>query len=127
MSAYDGGTGLGSAQNTLRGPNEKKNRARIGQHPEPGGLFHQAKRPEEETASWQRIGSALVPSAELSRTSSYSLTLLRPPPASLRRRRTPGGTVDTALLLQTPNVGHNHLGVRLGPEVLHDHFLDPAV
>jgi len=37
----------------LCGLNEKKNRARIGQHPEPGGLSHQTKQIKEETASWQ--------------------------------------------------------------------------
>ncbi len=34
---------LTSAQNALDERTEKNYRARIGQHPEPGGLFHPAK------------------------------------------------------------------------------------
>ncbi|MGO9434363.1 MAG: hypothetical protein ACLP00_08710 [Terracidiphilus sp.] len=35
----------------------KKYRARIGQHPEPGGLLHPAKQiVREEIVFWQRIG-----------------------------------------------------------------------
>src|SRR5208337_1075951 len=52
----------------------KKNRARIGQYPEPGGLFHPAKPLRKETVGWHWIGSSVRPSAELSRTSSYFLT-----------------------------------------------------
>jgi len=75
MSAYACGAVLGSVH-ALAGRIEKKDRVRIGQHPEPGGLFHPAKRIREEMAGWQRIGRVSVQSAELGRRSSYSLTPL---------------------------------------------------
>ena len=59
--------GLGSALNTLCGPTTRKYRARIGQHPQPGRLFRQAKQTKEEIAAGP---------AELARTSSYSLSFL---------------------------------------------------
>src|SRR5208282_464579 len=79
---------LRSAQNARNQRTKKNYRARIGQHPEPGRLFHPAKLiTREEIFFWQRIGRLLLASAELSRTSSYSLICLRPPLASSRPRR----------------------------------------
>jgi len=62
----------------------QKRRVRIGEDPDPGGLFHLARRAEEEIAGWLRIGGACDPSAEFRRTSSYSPSrFVQPSPVNL--------------------------------------------
>src|SRR5208282_1294959 len=57
----------------LPGRLQRKNRVRRHLRPDPGGLFPGGKKTGEKLSGWLRIGQDSVPSAELSRTSSYTL------------------------------------------------------
>ena len=75
--------GMGQAWGPYRTPwaacRRKKGRVQTGERPDPGGLFHLAKRAGEEIAGCRRTGDVCVRSAELSRISSYSPSrLFRP-------------------------------------------------